>query len=203
MTPGLAGTAGTPKRRVSCVLIFNSYNLEELEAAIRWPCASASRTLHALPRSPEAQRPPVTFLHAPSRACRLSGEHSRWRGDLYGHDPAAPAGEAGGGSEAVASCATAGFQEAQTRAVAGWERRGDRIAHVGLGGRGQCARVDHGSEPGAAQREGGPRPLPPLSPVCGLEFAALPSPCQSEAHARDLEIFPSQPPQGRSWGEFC
>lgn len=101
MTPGLAGLAGTPKRRVSFVLIFRSYDLEELEAAVRWLRASASRTLvcsREVPRGSEAARPlpacPLTCTQARERELQMAKASA-------GHGPAAPAGEA------VASCATA------------------------------------------------------------------------------------------------
>lgn len=168
MTPGLAGLAGTPKRRVSFVLIFRSYDLEELEAAIRWLRASASRTLvcsREVPRGSEAAQPlpacPLTCTQARERELQMAKASA-------GHGPAAPAGEAGGGARPR-------LPVPQPQAVAGWGQGGDHATRVEarwpLSPPGRPARL-RGSRlrAGGFPAGGGPRPLARAQPRLRLDL---------------------------------
>lgn len=143
MTSSLIATAVALKRIVTLVLIFHSYNLEELETAIRWHCPSAASRHVAFTRSlrgcggPPVMSPSPVFLN---NGCTVSQEGAPdGEGDSAGHDPAAPASK-GGGRKGGCSFLCDSWCPGSTGLRRGnAERRvGDRIINMGAQGASCC-----------------------------------------------------------------
>lgn len=116
ITSGLIEIAIALARSVKFVLIFNSYNLGELDTAIRWQCPSASGRHTCCYEIPGRLRRAARHL----RVCSLTTFAQSLKRELQmvketlqamilQLQPAKEAGE----REASASCVTAGVREAQ------------------------------------------------------------------------------------------
>lgn len=116
-------------RSVKFVLIFNSYNLEELETAIRCQCPSAScrhtcsyQISLRLHRAARHLRVCSLTTCAQSLKRELQMVKETLQAMILQLQPAKEVGE----REAAASCVTAGVREAQAWGRTAWEEEGER-----------------------------------------------------------------------------